>query len=246
MPIAGSIHRRRYERTCGCPGSRPLTAPPVPKLIPKGLYGTSIWVEMLLDKYLALGPPSTCGFLAVGGLGPGTGYRHRRLAAVGDPAAADLRGAQGADSEGDLHLGDETRWRVFVPMEGKEGYGWWLWLVKGLDTVIYLLDPSRSHTVVENHFGAQSRGVLVVDRYAAYKAMIWVKDGVIVLAFCWSHVRRDFIRVGKGWPELKTWALEWLRRIRLLYRLNDRRLAVQRTRRRSGKRTAACARPSPR
>ena len=57
--------------------------------------------------------------------------------------------------------------------------------------------------------------------------MIWVKDGVIVLAFCWSHVRRDFIRVGKGWPELKTWALEWLRRIRLLYRLNDRRLAVQ-------------------
>ena len=57
--------------------------------------------------------------------------------------------------------------------------------------------------------------------------MIWVKDGVIVLAFCWSHVRRDFIRVGKGWPELKTWALEWLRRIRRLYRLNDPRLAVQ-------------------
>ena len=51
-------------------------------------------------------------------------------------------------------------------------------------------------------------GVLVVDRYAAYQVMIWVKDGVIVLAFCWSHVRRDFIRVGKGWPELKTWALE--------------------------------------
>src|SRR3982750_2598573 len=39
-------------------------------------------------------------------------------------------------------------------------------------------------------------------------------------------VRRDFIRVGKGWPELKTWALEWLRRIRVLYRLNDRRLAA--------------------
>jgi transposase len=49
----------------------------------------------------------------------------------------------------------------------------------------------------------------------------------LVLAFCWSHVRRDFIRVGKGWPELKTWALEWLRRIRGLYRLNDCRLAAQ-------------------
>jgi transposase len=70
--------------------------------------------------------------------------------------------------------------------------------------------------------------VLVVDRYAAYKAMSWVKDGVIVLAFCWAHVRRDFIRVGKGWPEHKTWALQWLRSIRTLYRLNDRRLAAER------------------
>jgi transposase len=126
-----------------------------------------------------------------------------------------------------LHQADETRWRVFVPLEGKEGYGWWLWLVKGLDTVVYLLDPSRSHTVPENHFRAESRGALVVDRYAAYKAMIWVKNGVVLLAFCWSHVRRDFIRVGKGWPKLKTWALEWLRRIRVLYRLNDRRLAAE-------------------
>jgi hypothetical protein len=40
--------------------------------------------------------------------------------------------------------------------------------------------------------------VLLVDRYSAYKAMIWVKDGVLVLAFCWAHVRRDFIRVGKA------------------------------------------------
>jgi transposase len=130
--------------------------------------------------------------------------------------------------QGDLHQGDETRWPVFVTLEGKEGHGWWLWLIKGLDTVAYLLDPSRSHTVPENHYGAESRGVLVVDRYSAYKAMIWVKDGVIVLAFCWAHVRRDFIRVGKGWPKLKTWALEWLRRIRGLYRLNASRLAVER------------------
>ncbi len=97
----------------------------------------------------------------------------------------------------------------------------------GPDTVIYLLDPSRSHTVPEDHFRAESRGVLVVDRYSAYKAMTWVKDGVLVLAFCWAHVRRDFIRVGKGWPELKTWALEWLRRIRVLYRWNGRRFAAQ-------------------
>ena len=30
------LQRRRYERTCTCEGSRTLTAPPPPKLIPKG------------------------------------------------------------------------------------------------------------------------------------------------------------------------------------------------------------------
>ena len=222
------LRRRRYERTCTCAGRRTFTAPPAPKLIPKGRYGISLFVEILLDKYFTYRPTERLlnSWRLLGlDLAPGTitdGLR--RLEILLRPIYEALKQR---NPQGDLHQGDETRWQVFVPMEGKEGYGWWLWLVKSLDTVIYLLDPSRGHTVVENHFGAQSRGVLVVDRYAAYQAMTWVKDGVIVLAFCWSHVRRDFIRVGKGWPELKTWALEWLRRIRLLYRLNDRRLAVQ-------------------
>jgi transposase len=60
--------------------------------------------------------------------------------------------------------------------------------------------------------------VLMVDRYSAYKAMAQVKLGNVVLAFCWSHVRRDFVAVGKGWPEHKEWALAWLGRIRALYR----------------------------
>jgi len=222
------LRRRRYERTCTCAGRRTFTAPPAPKLIPKGRYGISLFVEILLDKYFTYRPTERLlnSWRLLGlDLAPGTitdGLR--RLEILLRPIYEALKQR---NPQGDLHQGDETRWQVFVPMEGKEGFGWWLWLVKSLDTVIYLLDPSRGHTVVENHFGAQSRGVLVVDRYAAYQAMTWVKDGVIVLAFCWSHVRRDFIRVGKGWPELKTWALEWLRRIRLLYRLNDRRLAVQ-------------------
>ncbi len=221
------IHRRRYQRTCTCNGTGTVTAPPPPKLIPKGRYGISVWVEILLDKYLSYRP--TERLLAVWclwglDLAPGTVTDGlQRLEVLLRPIAAALRER---NSQGDLHQGDETRWRVFITLEGKEGYGWWLWVVLGPDTVIYLLDASRSHTVPENHFRAESRGVLVVDRYAAYKAMSWIKDGVLVLAFCWSHVRRDFIRVGKGWPQWKTWALEWLRRIRRLYRLNDRRLAV--------------------
>src|SRR5262249_54417850 len=102
------------------------------------------------------------------------------------------------NSEGDLHQGDETRWRVFIALEGKEGYGWWLWVGLGPDTVIYLLEASRSHTVPEDHFRAASRGVLVVDRYSAYKAMSWVKDGVLVLAFCRGSCPPGFHPGGEG------------------------------------------------
>jgi transposase len=222
------IRRRRYRRTCTCTGPSTLTAPPPPKLIPKGRSGISVWVEVLLDKYFSDRPTERllASWRLLGlDLAPGTVTDGlKRLEVLLRPIDAALKQR---NSQGDLHQGDETRWRVFIALEGKEGYGWWLWVVLGPDTVIYLLDPSRSHTVPEDHFRAESRGVMVVDRSAAYKAMSWVKDGVLVLAFCWAHVRRDFIRVGKGWPELKTWALQWLRRIRVLYRRNDRRLAVQ-------------------
>jgi transposase len=223
------IHRRRYERTCTCQGSRTLTAPPLPKLIPKARYGTSIWVEIVLDKYFSYRP--TERFLAslrIGDLDLAAGTVTDGLQRLEVLLRPIYEAIKERNPRGDLHLADETRWRVFVVQEGKQGYGWWLWVLSGPDTVVYVLDVSRSHVVPEGHYRAESRGVLVVDRYAAYKAMSWVKDGVIVLAFCWSHVRRDFIRVGKGWPELKPWALGWLRRIRLLYRLNDRRLAAER------------------
>ena len=64
----------------------------------------------------------------------------------------------------------------------------------------------------------------MVDRFIAYKIMRQVQTGNLLLAFCWAHVRRDFVRVGKGYPELVAWALGWLRQICELYRLNRERL----------------------
>src|SRR4051812_7453349 len=51
------IRRRRYQRTCACSTCpRTVTAPPAPKLIPKGLLGVSMWVEILLDKFASHRP----------------------------------------------------------------------------------------------------------------------------------------------------------------------------------------------
>ena len=46
----------------------------------------------------------------------------------------------------------------------------------------------------------------------------------ILLAFCWAHVRRDFLDAGRTFTELEIWALEWKERIGTLYHLNKRRL----------------------
>ena len=196
------IRRRRYRRTCTCDGPTTILAPPAPKLIPKGRYGISVWVEILLDKYFGYRPTERLlGSWRLWDLdlAPGTVTDGlQRLEVLLRPIYQAL---QERNRQGDLHQADETRWPVFVLLEGKEGYGWWLWVFLGPDTVVFLLDVSRGHEVPENHYQAESRGVLVVDRYSAYKAMSWVKQGLMVLAFCWAHVRRDFIRVGKGWPQ---------------------------------------------
>jgi len=222
-----TIRRRRYRRTCTCAGcQQTFTAAPPPKLIPKGRLGVSVWVEILIDKYFSHRPTERLlahwqllGLdLAAGTVADGL----RRLEPLFQPLyeAVLARNAQSAYMQA-----DETRWLVFIVQEGKTGHCWWLWVFLGQDTVAYRLDPRRSHDVPEGHFAAEASLVLMVDRYSAYKAMAQVKAGSIVLAFCWAHVRRDFVTVGKGWPELKGWALAWLWRIRDLYRYQRQRLA---------------------
>ena len=220
------IRRRRYRATCDCDLTRrTLTAPPPPKLIPKGNYGISIWVHVLLDKYASYRPTERLlGQLEQYDLDLPAGTVNDGLKRI-EPMVQPIYDAlRERNRQGDFHQADETRWLVFVLLDGKKGHGWWLWVILGRDTVVYLLDCSRSHEVPETHFGPQASGVLEVDRYSGYKAMTQVKSGRMVLAFCWAHVRRDFVRVGKGWSELTPWALSWLRLIRQLYGLNRERV----------------------
>lgn len=222
------IKRKRYQPRCQCTGPwQIVTAPAPPKLIAKSRYGVSVWVEILLDKFVSQRPTERllrqwqllgldlAAATVAGGL--------QRLQPLFVPLYEALVARQ---QQADYWQGDETRWRVFVEKEGKVGHQWWLWVFLSVDTVVFVLDVSRSRRVPQEHLPQHpdAGGVMMVDRYAAYKAMAQVKDGEIILVFCWAHVRRDFIRVGKAWPELKSWALTWLRRIRDVYRLNHQRL----------------------
>jgi len=216
--------RHRYRRTCCCPDQRGLVSAPAPaKLIPKGRLGLSVWVMILIDKYLFQRPTyrlllelETYGLaMAQGTVTDGL----RRLAPLFEPL---VQGILARNLEEKHWHADETRWLVFVEVDGKEGYRWYLWVFRSPSAVIYRLDPSRSASVVEGHFGTESEGIISADRYGAYKKQI--RSGRFQIAFCWAHVRRDFIALGKDHPEHLGWSEEWLERIGALYACNERRL----------------------
>ena len=223
------IRRHRYRPTCTC-GAHPgvVTAPPAPRVIPKSILGVSIWVTILLDKYLFYRPTyrlladlQTQGLdLALGTITDGL----QRLVPLFEPVYQALAAHSRRQS---LWHGDETRWLVFATVEGKVGFRWYLWVVHSAEVVVFILAQGRAHDVPEEHLGPEATGIMVVDRYKAYQAMDQVKRGLIVLAFCWAHVRRDFLTVARTWPDQEAWALSWLERIGAVYRLNDERLAVR-------------------
>jgi transposase len=220
------IRRRRYRPTCGC-GAHPgvVSAPPPPRLIPKSILGVSIWVTVLLDKYLFYRPTyrlledwATLDLdLSLGTVTDGL----KHLVPLFEPVyEALVKHSQGQT----LWHADETRWLVFAVIEGKVGYRWYLWVFHSSNVVIFILAAGRSHDVPEDHLGpVEGHGIMVVDRYKAYQAVDKVKSGLIVLAFCWAHVRRDFLTVARSWPDQEAWALDWVEQIGKLYQLNEAR-----------------------
>lgn len=222
--------RRRYIRTCTCENlPRIISAPVPPKLISKGSLGISFWVMLLLGKFLFQRPLSR--ILAELGanhnlnVSPGTVTDGlKKIAPLFTPLYEAI--IERNISQGHWHA-DETRWMVFAELEGKVGPRWYLWVFCTKDTVVFRLEPGRSSKVVMDHFGDEATGILSVDRYSAYKAML--KYGRILLAFCWAHVRRDFLAVFKDRTEHKHWAIDWIKKIGQLYALNKKRLLLLNT-----------------
>ena len=55
--------------------------------------------------------------------------------------------------------------------KGKVGNRWQLWVFHSHQSVVYLLKSSRSAQVPLDYFNKQTEGILVVDRYSAYKKL---------------------------------------------------------------------------
>jgi transposase len=193
------IQRQRYSKACQCPQVAGIvTAPPASRLIPKSPLGVSVWALIMLDKYL-YGRPTYrfCEELRHHGLplaqGTVTDGLHR-LAVLFEPMMQALHTRQMGEK---LFHGDETRWEVFEEVEGKTGHRWYLWVTRSVSVVFYRMAPGRGADVPTTHFAKLNRdlveAVLVCDRYSAYKCFAKGHEEII-LAYCWAHVRRDFLR----------------------------------------------------
>jgi transposase len=224
--------RNKYRRPdgCTCADGRPdiVCAPTPPALIPNGLLGTSFIAEVLLLKFLDLMPMNRIlKMTARSGMHLSAGTLcgvFEKIAPLFLPLYESIKARS---REEDLALMDETRWQVFIDEPGKTGHRWWLWVVVTKITQLYILSPSRSGAVPKEYFGfdAETGTIefhkqLMVDRYKAYEFL----KSLLALAYCWAHVRRDFLEASRDAKDCQ-WADEWIARIGELYALNKTRLA---------------------
>jgi transposase len=219
--------RHRYGPAgCGCAqGCGIVTAPKPAKLIPKGLFAVDFWVEVLLKKFEFQQPlQRTVRELKAHGLQVSPGTLTGGLQKIKD-MIQPLAGQFVLQSrEGKYFQMDETRWPMFLYglSQGQDRLKWWFWVVVTPEVTAFLLEPTRSGQVPQDFFPPGTEGILNVDRYAGYFALLG-PNWNIKLAYCWSHQRRDFVNLGEGEPRWQSWAGEWVGLINQLFATNRQR-----------------------
>jgi transposase len=222
--------RKKYKKTCQCP--QPIiTAPGPVKLLPKGLYSADFWIQVLLDKYAYSMPLSRqiCRMQSAG-VNISNGVLTdglSRLSPMLKPLY-DLMINKIAFEK--LVHADETGWWNWAGQYYLDGVEekpqQWLWGFFSQLYHIFVIDPSRGAKVVKKTLGQGPKQTIIptifCDRYRAYQTC------GNTLAFCWAHVRRDFIKLKTKYPNdnlIFTWANTWISLIGDMYALNKLRLA---------------------
>lgn len=219
------IKRKKYRPGCTCPGNKGIiTAPGPAKLVPHSGYGASVWIHILIRKYLLQIPVArVLQNLSLHGVdipAGSVGDNLKRLAPLFEPIYAALEERSVAAA---WWQADETRWHVFETTKTKTNFNWYLWVFMSVESIVYIIDPTRAAKVIEDHLGSLVEGILLVDRYSAYKSYA-AKHENVLLAFCWAHARRDFREAGLQYRPLTEWAERWEENINALFHQNTLRL----------------------
>jgi len=221
--------RKKYKKTCQCPHPI-ITAPGPVKLFAKGLYSVDFWIQVLLDKY-AYGMPLArqISRMQSAGLNISNGVLTdglSRLAPMLKPLYDLMINKIAFDK---LVHADETSWwnwtASYYAPQAEETFRHWLWGFFSKWYHIFVIDPSRGAKVIKETLGQGDRQtilpIIFCDRYRAYQTC------GNTTAFCWAHVRRDYLKLKTKYPQnqaLCEWADTWIGLIGDLYGLNELRL----------------------
>jgi transposase len=125
------------------------------------------------------------------------------VAEQGQPTVAAIKAE--LQTSAVLHM-DETVWDE----NGQGGYSWVMTNPAGVS--YYHYDHSRAGAVARSLSGAQYRGTLITDFYAAYN------DHACRHQRCWAHLLRDLAALEEQ-PEVPAEVQAWVEAVRDLYRV---------------------------
>ena len=191
------VRHRRKKYVCKCYGAV-VTAPAPPKLQPKSRYSLDLAIYVAIAKYLMHLPLERQRIaMARDGLIVTRATLWGMLLALSrhlKPTYDALREHIVAQP---LVHADETWWRL---MGGPQDKKYWAWYCATKNAVWCRILPSRSAKAAGEILEGFEEGVLLVDDYAGYKA--WAREHPrVVIANCWAHARRRFVKIEEMYPE---------------------------------------------
>lgn len=216
-------HRQAcYESTCDCHIPKIIVTPRTPRAMTRSLYSDDLWLNLLCMKYAQQIPTNRCiEWLAMHGIenvSPSTlcaGFaRMSNMFSAVDQMIIEH------NQQADWWAADESGLKVFVERTEREGRHWAVWQVRSSDTSVFMLSSTKEANEILAYFVDAPNGeVLLTDRAQTFKTLdLW-----FAIAFCWAHMRRDFVRLGRYCKGNRCWAIDWLGRIRKVYRIFKRR-----------------------
>jgi len=234
------IKRKVYKKTCTCP-NQIITAPVPGKLIPKGKFSISFWVEVLLNKYKNHMPVERqVKDMQEYGLMVGSRTIFNGLKKIYQLYLESLYQGliKSVRESKHIHM-DESGWKVFAVIVEKGNCNCFIWVFvcKDIKIVLYVICPSRAAFVpcktlfdvyyieeakLLEHIPAGNKKCITVDKFSSYKTL--ERLGLVEISYCWAHQRREFIQAKTKYPKLKKWADTWIEKIAQLYHINNERI----------------------
>ena len=189
--IVRKHRRKKYRCKHGC---APVTAPGPLKLVEGGRYSVEFAVYVAIAKYLYHLPlERQVRMYLANSLVVDSQTLWDQIEVLAKHLAPSYQALRNEVFASPLIHADETYWLMLSKGSGKK---WYAWTVASPAAVYHQIFDSRSTAAARDVLG-DYRGNVVADGYEPYQTVARAgPDGLarFILAFCWAHVRRKYVK----------------------------------------------------